>query len=122
MNSYLVKNIRELYFLEDFSIGFPIKRVFYIINPTGTRGGHANRFNKEVVICLTGAVTFKLNDGKQEKIFRLSTPNEALFINKMTWVDMSNFADNTIILVMASEYYNKLDYIRSLDEFLINIQ
>ena len=58
---------------------------------------------------------------KQEKkfyILELNSPNKALYIGKNMWREMKHFSYGCKLMVLASEYYDEKEYIRSYDEFL----
>ena len=117
-------SVREnglLFFLEaGKQIPFTIKRVFYILDmPEGReRGKHANKKTKEVLCCLHGSVKVVLNDGVNKSEYILREPGKGIFIKNMTWVELKEFKKNTVLLCVASKYYDEKDYIYAYDEFL----
>jgi hypothetical protein len=99
-----VNGVGCLTVLEAFDVvPFPIKRVFTIAGvPTGaSRGGHANAITRELVVCLNGAVTVGLSDGQHEWRTRLEPTGSGVLIAPMVWVDLLDFASDTILLVLA---------------------
>jgi len=40
-----------------------------------------------------------------------------LHIKPLVWDYMSNFSSGAIVLVLASDFYNELDYIRDYEHF-----
>jgi hypothetical protein len=62
-------------------------------------------------------VEVELYDGFSDAVFKLDTPSKGLFVGPMMWRKLSNFALNTVVLVLASEPYSKEDYIFEKDKF-----
>jgi dTDP-4-dehydrorhamnose 3,5-epimerase-like enzyme len=100
-------------------IPFCVKRVYHLFNLNEkTRGFHAHKQLKQLAICLSGSCSLVLDDGKERKTVELSKPNQGLLIDEMIWREIHNISSNTVLLVLASEYYDESDYIRNYDEFL----
>lgn len=101
-------------------IPFLTKRTFIIfhVKPNTVRGKHAHKKTKQALFCIQGSVTIKLNNGKRKKTYRLTKPNKGVFIDRMIWSEMYDFSPNAILVVFASEYFNKPDYIRDYKKFL----
>ncbi len=100
-------------------IPFEIKRVYYItdVPENSIRGGHAHKSLEQVIICLNGSVTIKLDNGQEKETFILDKNNTALYLNSHVWCDMYNFKSGTVLLVLVPEYYDKSDYISNYNEF-----
>lgn len=95
-------------------VSFLIKRFYLLYNtPLNTiRGRHAHKKTKIILICITGKckiTTFK--NSKKNKTFFLSNSNEALFLNNKVFKEIKFLKKKTILAVLASERYNKKDYI-----------
>jgi len=90
---------------------FEIKRVYYIYDVKSQRGGHRHKKTIQALIALGGKCEVYVNNGKEEKIFLLDSPNKCLVLEPEDWHTMDNFDKNTFLLVFASEYYDKHDYI-----------
>src|SRR6056297_457960 len=88
------------------SLPFQIKRVLFIKNPAGKRGGHAHKKTKQVLICLKGSCEVFVTDGKEEKTYLLNDYKKGLFLNPKDWHTMQNFSEDVILLALGSEYYN----------------
>ena len=54
-------------------IDFDIKRVFYIYDIPGgvTRGAHAHKTLRELIVAATGSFEVRVFDGEREKVFLL---------------------------------------------------
>jgi len=102
------------------TIPFCVKRVYYLFNTTRgvARGFHAHRNLKQVAVCVSGSCRFVLDNGKQREEVILDNPITGLLIDSLTWREMYDFSSDAVLMVLASEYYDELDYIRNYDEFL----
>jgi dTDP-4-dehydrorhamnose 3,5-epimerase-like enzyme len=90
---------------------FDIKRFYYIYDVSSKRGGHRHKKTIQALICLGGSCEIYLNNGIKEKTVVLDTPDKCLILEPQDWHTMDNFSKNAILLVFASEYYDKNDYI-----------
>jgi hypothetical protein len=99
---------------------FPIKRVYYLhhIDTKSTRGGHAHKALRRLMVAVSGSfdVTIRNNKGYLDKT--LNNPEEALFIEPLEWVELKNFSEDAVCLVLASEEHDESDCIRDFKEFL----
>lgn len=102
------------------AIPFDIKRVFYIYDSDSTvvRGQHANRESEFVLINVAGTSKVRITDGKEEIIVELNKPMMGVYIPKMIWKDMYEFSSDSVLLVLASTYYDGKEYIRDYGEYL----
>lgn len=111
----------QLVALEEFKdIPFQVKRVYYMYD-TGagvTRGCHAHRCLEQILICIHGSCTVRLDNGREKKSVPLERPYEGLYISGNMWREMHDFSEDAVLLVLASELYDETDYIRDYDEFL----
>jgi dTDP-4-dehydrorhamnose 3,5-epimerase-like enzyme len=100
-------------------VPFKIKRVYWIYDvPSGqTRGGHAFKSQKEVIICLSGSVEVYVSDGKIEESYTLNRPFTALYVPIMTWRQLRNFSTNTVVMIVNSDYFKEEDYIHEYKLF-----
>jgi hypothetical protein len=70
------------------------------------------------MIAVAGSLDVELDDGLGSRVFRLSRPDQGLYIAPMIWRGLSNFAAGTVCVVLASERYDESDYFRDYTEFL----
>ena len=102
------------------NIPFEIKRVYwtYYTPQDVTRGGHAHYDLEQVIVAVSGTITFTTEDlkGKQAE-FILDSPDKGLYIPKLIWRDIK-FSHNAVLLCMASEKYLEADYIRDYETFI----
>lgn len=99
---------------------FDIKRVYYLydIGSVETRGYHAHKELEQLIIPISGSFDIYIDDGFENKKFKLSQPNEALYVCPMIWREISNFSNGAVVLVLASSAFDENDYIRDYDLFL----
>jgi len=114
----ILDNRGNLSFLESGNhIPFEIKRVYWIFDVPGgeTRGGHAFKEQNEFIIVMSGSLDVIVGDGNKEEKFSLNRSYYGLYIPKMIWRHMENFATNTLALVVSDTSYDESDYIRDRD-------
>ena len=102
-------------------IPFEIKRIFYIYGSDDAvvRGQHANRKSEFVLVNVAGTCKVKVKDGRgNEAVFSLNRPHTGIYLPKMTWKDMYDFSEDSVLLCLSSEYYDAKEYIRNYDEFV----
>jgi len=100
-------------------IPFHIKRVYWIykVSPEKVRGEHAHKKTEQVLFCLQGSINMELDDGKYKDSITLDNPNIGIFLGKMLWHKMSKFKKNTVLLILASRFYDEKDCIRDYNNF-----
>ncbi|MCM1188413.1 MAG: FdtA/QdtA family cupin domain-containing protein [bacterium] len=101
-------------------IPFEIKRIFYIYGSDASvvRGQHANRNSEFVLINVAGTSKVRVMDGKgNEAIFVLNRPHTGIYLPTMVWKEMYDFSADSVLLCLASEYYDPEEYIRSYEDF-----
>jgi hypothetical protein len=110
----------DLTFVEPPLVPFEIRRVYYLYDvPTAaTRGAHGHRELAQLMIAVAGSLDVELDDGQRKRVFRLSRPDQGLYIAPMMWRGLTNFAAGTVCVVLASERYAESDYFRDYAEFL----
>ena len=100
--------------------GFPFKRLYFLYgnDPKALRGQHAHKALWQYMIAMNGSFDIVLKGGNKEYKFTLSSPEEGLMIPPGYWRDLTNFSEQAVCLVAASEEYDEDDYIRDYNEFL----
>ncbi|MDP2452530.1 MULTISPECIES: FdtA/QdtA family cupin domain-containing protein [unclassified Kaistella] len=101
------------------NIPFEIKRVYwtYYTPQDVTRGGHAHYDLEQVIVAVSGTITFTTEDLKGNKEeFILDSPDKGLYIPKLIWRDIK-FSHSAVLLCIASEKYIAEDYIRDYKTF-----
>jgi len=110
--------------IENDVVPFEIKRVYYLYDvPSGThRGGHAHKQLQQLLIAISGSFNVVLkNQNGAKKIITLNKPNRGLLIPNMTWRELEDFSSGAVCLVVASEVYEKADYIRDFSKFSLKV-
>lgn len=102
------------------NIPFEIKRVYYLFSTdtTSIRGLHSHKKLNQVMIAMHGSCVVTLDDGKTKTEYLLDSPNQGLFIGNNIWREMKEFSPESVITVIASDYYDESDYIRDYNEFM----
>ena len=107
--------------IESFrEIPFNIKRVYYIFDTklSVSRGFHAHHALKQFIVCVSGSCRILLDDGKRTEETWLDSPTKGILILNLIWREMHDFSEDCVLLVLASDYYNEADYIRSYENFI----
>jgi hypothetical protein len=101
-------------------IPFTIKRVYILfgVTPGSSRGGHAHKELKQVIMPVSGSFDVVLDDGLCRQSFHLSQPNVGLMVPTMVWRELTNFSRGAVCMSLASELYDEGDYFRDYDAFL----
>ena len=105
---------------ENREIPFNIRRVYYVYNVPKEikRGFHAHKRLEQVLICMSGSVKIKVDDANKKRIFGLNDPSKGLYIGPGIWREMYDFSQKSVLLILASDYYEESDYIRDYKKFL----
>lgn len=91
---------------------FQIKRVFYIYGvDDSVRGGHRHHKTIQAALCIKGECRISNNNGNSMQIFHLNKPSKCLILEPQDWHQMYDFSNDAILMVLASENFDKDDYI-----------
>lgn len=103
------------------SVPFDVKRAYYLYDIPGgeSRGAHAHKVLQQLIIAASGSFKVTLDDGNVKRTFTLNRPYQGLYVKPGIWRDLNDFSSGAVCLVLASEFYDKEDYIRDYEEFLI---
>ena len=103
------------------TLPFDVKRVYYLYDVPGgeSRGSHAHRDLEQLIIAASGSFTVTLDDGKSKRSFFLNRPYQGLYVKPGLWRDLEDFSSGAVCMVLACEVYQKEDYIRDYQEFLV---
>ena len=95
-------------------VPFDIKRVYFVFGTKddAIRGRHAHRRLQQIIYCPKGQCDFILDDGVERHTVRLDCPSKGLYIKGPVWREFTNFSDDCVVMVLASEHYDESDYIR----------
>jgi quercetin dioxygenase-like cupin family protein len=90
---------------------FDIRRTYWIYDAVGqTRGGHRHAVTRQALVAVNGKVTVYMNDSRHAKDVVLDHPGQCLLVEPEDWHRMT-FGGNAVLLVLASHFYDKTDYI-----------
>lgn len=108
------------YFETNKEVPFDIKRVYYISKvPEGVRRGfHAHKELKQLLFCPYGRILLILENNNGREEIELSDPSIGVLIEECTWRELLWLQKNSVLCVVASDFYNETDYIREYQEFL----
>lgn len=101
-------------------IPFDIKRVYYLYDVPGgsERGGHAHKNLHQLVIAMSGSFDIHLDDGFGKKTIHMNRSYYGLYVCPMIWREIDNFSSGAVCMVLASDYYDELDYYREYNSFI----
>lgn len=102
------------------TIPFDVKRVYYLYDIPGgeSRGAHAHKELKQLLIAASGSFDVVLDDGNVKRTVTLNRPYQGLLIVPGIWRELINFSSGSVCLVLASHTYDEKDYIRDYHDFL----
>jgi len=105
-------------------IPFEPKRYFLVMNVPSrkVRGEHAHKKCHQFMVCVKGSVALVVDDGIQRQEIMLDHPNIGVHIPPKVWGIQYKYSEDAVLLVLASDPYDPIDYIRRYDDFLTYIQ
>ena len=87
--------------------------------PEGARRGyHASTSCHEFLIAVHGGVTVVLEDASGRTTTRLCEKDQGLHVPPYTWIELSDFTADAVLMVLASESYQIETYINDHEQFL----
>jgi len=97
---------------------FEAKRMFYVTGvPKGsTRGYHAHKIDKQLLVCIKGALRVTLDTGTPSEYYL--EEGKALFMDNLVWGTQEYLTGDDILLVLCSEEHDPDEYIASYFHFL----
>lgn len=99
-------------------IPFPAKRIYWIhAFEEETRGRHAHISLRQFLIVLSGKFSITLDDGISSHQVELKV-GDNLILEAGVWREFRALDGDAILLVIASQEYDDLDYIRDYDLFI----
>lgn len=105
-------------------IPFSIQRVYYLYDVPGgsERGGHAHKALHQLIIAMSGSFDIHLDDGYSKKTVHMNRSYYGLYVCPMIWREIDNFSSGAVCMVLASDYYDELDYYRDYNQFVNDAQ
>ena len=103
-----------------FTVPFDIQRTYYLYDIPGgeSRGGHAHKELRQLIVAASGSFTVTLDDGKVRRSFVLNRPYQGLLVVPGIWRTLDDFSSGAVCLVLASHAYDEDDYIRDYQDFI----
>ena len=84
-----------------------------------SRGRHAYRETKQVLICVSGEVKVKCQEGEREVIYHLRDNKQGLYLEPQIWREAYDFSERAVLLVLSSKEYDEGDYRRAQKHFFV---
>lgn len=99
---------------------FEPRRYFliYDVDSEVVRGGHAHRRCSQFLVAVSGCIEVTTDDGTERREHRLDRPNQGLHIPPGIWGEQRYMGADARLLVLASEPYDRSEYISDYEEFL----
>ena len=103
-----------------FTVPVDIQRTYYLYDIPGgeSRGGHAHKELRQLIVAASGSFTVTLDDGKVRRSFVLNRPYQGLLVVPGIWRTLDDFSSGAVCLVLASHIYDEHDYIRDYQDFI----
>lgn len=101
------------------TIPFEVNRIYFLYDVPGggSRGAHAHKELKQLIVAASGSFDVTLDDGNVKRTFTLNRPYQGLLVVPGIWRDLNNFSSGSVCMVLASDKYDELDYIRNYNSF-----
>ena len=101
------------------NVPFDIKRAYWVYDVPGgeSRGGHAHKRLRQLIVALSGSFHVTLDNGHERKTYLLNHPWEGLYVETGIWRTLDDFSSGAVCMVLASEPYDEDDYINEYDDF-----
>ena len=102
------------------TLPFDTRRVYYLYDVPGgsSRGAHAHKALSQLIIAASGSFRVTLDDGRSRRTYFLNRPYQGLLVRPGIWRDLDDFSSGAVCMVLASDVYQKEDYIRDYSSFL----
>lgn len=102
------------------TVPFDVKRTYYLYDVPGgeSRGGHAHKELRQLIIAASGSFAVTLDDGNVKRTFTLNRPYQGLYVVPGIWGTLDDFSSGAVCLVLASHGYDEGDYIRDYNDFM----
>ena len=120
-SKHIANNTGSLFVFEgEDNIPFTVKRIYYITNVRDydtVRGNHAHKNLQQIMICLGGSCKIIIDNGAERETVLLNDPAKILYIKPCVWREITEFSENSTLMVLASDEYDESDYIRKYKDF-----
>ena len=101
------------------ALPFQPQRLFWLhhLAPGQWRGRHGHRESELVLVALHGGCRVHLDDGRTTEQVVLDDPARGLFVGTWVWHELTDFAPQAVVLVIASTLYDEAEYLRDYEVF-----
>lgn len=96
------------------NVGF--NRVFFVFADGMFGGGHAHKECRQILLAIKGRFWIQLYDGRSQELINLDSPDQALVVEPMIWLEYNGTSDG-VLAVLCSHKYDENDYIRNFGEY-----
>lgn len=106
--------------LEFTDLPFAVRRLFVVSGvPAGTsRGNHAHRSCRQLMIAVAGRVDVTVADGTATETITLDDPQTGLLVEPLVWAGETYASPGAVLAVLCSEPYDAAEYVNDYEEFL----
>jgi dTDP-4-dehydrorhamnose 3,5-epimerase-like enzyme len=100
-------------------IPMAFRRVYWLFGTKRgqTRGRHAHRNVKQVLICVHGSCKVLMDDSNEKQSIVLDRPDLCLYLGPMIWHEITELTDDCVLLVLTPDYYDESDYLKDYKSF-----
>ena len=100
------------------NVPFTPQRFFWLsgVGPDTTRANHGHRSCHQLLICQQGTLDATITRGNGEISVHTMSIGTTLHLPPLHWLALSNFSHDAVLGVLASEPYDKNEYINSREE------
>jgi len=95
---------------------FDIKRVFWIYETHADRAKHAHATETKIIIATHGRFLVKTIFNGKTSLTDLNSPNMGLKVGPNVWIELLDFSEDAVCLVLADSRFDKDGYIEDFDE------
>ena len=88
---------------------FEVKRAFWIHGATAPRGQHSHKEGEQLIIAVSGSFTLKADPGWISLYWKMNKPTFGVYIPAGAWVELDNFSEDAVALVLCSNHYDEED-------------
>lgn len=86
------------------------------------RGGHAHSRFHSFLVCLKGACSITLDNGRTKQTYRLDTPRKGLYVPPRHFNRLFDFSRDAVLLCLSSGKYDRAEYILNYDDFVRSLK
>ena len=99
-------------------IPFEFRRVFFLHGVTASRGGHAHRRSRQLLVPASGQFRVTVSDADHSVTYDLIEPHRGLYVPPLVWVALDSFSPGAVCLVLTDTRFDEDEYLRDWDGFV----